>query len=43
MTASATRSTSRAVAQVARYDLRFFRSHPRFTAAMAVFLLIPAL
>ena len=43
MTLPPTRSMLGAVAQAARYDLRFFRSHPRFTAAMAVFLVIPAL
>jgi putative membrane protein len=34
---------SGAVAQAASYDRCFFRSPPRFAAAMAVFLFIPAL
>lgn len=29
--------------EAARYDVRFFRTHPRFTLAIVVFLFIPAL
>lgn len=43
MSDSSHRSFPGAVAQAARYDLSFFRTNPRFTAAMVVFLFIPAL